>query len=280
VTVAAARRTNGGIAYRVIDLLDPWKATAPSVPVVLQHGLGLDGRAWNPWLRALVSERPVVTVDLRGHGGSADAWGAGGHTLERFANDILEVTADVGIDRFHLVGESLGGTVSAVLALGLDAPQVVSLTTCSTAWRGSWVNNVDTWPEVLGRPDGRELWSLALAEARFDPADVPADLWDWVVETQRRTDPRAVLGGLEALLRVDLLAGEPGTTRIPVLNLLGQSPFVDPKNVEVLAHRRPDVRTVRLPGARHGIVLSHVQDCIGALVLHLAAAEAGTGLTT
>ena len=61
--------------------------------------------------RALAAGRKVITVDLRGHGGS-DPDAGGGHSVEKFAADLRAAVDAVAPRRFVLVGHSMGGYVS------------------------------------------------------------------------------------------------------------------------------------------------------------------------
>lgn len=82
--------------------------------VVLIHGLGLDLTSWAPIADDLAAAgfRPI-RIDLRGHGGSTGP----GFTLGNLVADVTSVLDDRQIDRAHLVGHSLGGTVAAEVGL-------------------------------------------------------------------------------------------------------------------------------------------------------------------
>ena len=58
--------------------------------------------------------RRVVALDLPGHGGSVKEVGAG--DAETFAAAVSDALAALGIERFHLVGHSMGGAIALVLA--------------------------------------------------------------------------------------------------------------------------------------------------------------------
>ena len=259
-------RTADGIAYEHLDLRGPWESTNGPAPVLLQHGIGLDRRAWAPWVRRLLAEHPVITVDLRGHGGSTDAWHDHEPTIEAFTGDLLGVLDARGVQRVHLVGESFGGTVCAALACALGADRVASLTTCSTAWKGGWVANIAGWPELVRQPGGVEAWSRQLVDARFEREQVPDALHRWVVEVQEHLAPQVVAGVVECLLDIDLEERAVGVAEVPTLNLVGQSPFVDPRHAQHLARFVAHVQNVFIPDSRHGIVLSHPETCSSAVI--------------
>ena len=94
-------------------------------PLVLLHGFGGDGSAWDAVKAELPGSVRVITVDLPGHGGSLGSDGRGG--AGRMAKAILAGLEAAGVDAFHLAGHSMGGAVSALMAM--RAPErVKSLT--------------------------------------------------------------------------------------------------------------------------------------------------------
>jgi pimeloyl-ACP methyl ester carboxylesterase len=85
-------------------------------PAVLAiQGAGLIGRGWRPQVDALSSQFRFITFDNRGIGASDR--GKDPLTIERMALDALAVIDDVGIDRVHLLGHSMGGLIALQLAL-------------------------------------------------------------------------------------------------------------------------------------------------------------------
>ncbi|MCW2681278.1 MAG: hypothetical protein JWM62_2679 [Frankiales bacterium] len=269
-TTRVAGRTANGIGYDLFRLDDAW-AARPNVPVVLQHGLGLDRTAWNPWVRRLLATRTVVTVDLRGHGDSADAWADGERlTLEQCTADLLSVLEDCSIGGFHYVGESFGGTLGLYLA-GTHQSRVASVTACSTGWRGEWFHNIRAWSSVLSE-GGSAAWSDLMTPARFDPQHTSPALVAWVEAQQRGLDPAVVWAVAECLLATDLSELLP-TISAPVLTMLGDSPFVDQRNLIDLVRLVPRADAVRVAGARHGIVLSHWEECLQACLSFLNRVE-------
>lgn len=100
-------------------------------PLVLIHGLATSWQCWKPVIPALASRHDVIAVDLPGFGGSVDL-GIAEPSLEHFADSVLELLDDLGIDDFHVVGNSLGGAVSTEL---LGSGRVRSFTGISPAGR-------------------------------------------------------------------------------------------------------------------------------------------------
>ncbi|MDZ7603886.1 MAG: alpha/beta fold hydrolase [Hoeflea sp.] len=94
-------------------------------PLLLLHGFGGDGSAWDAVKSLLPESLRVITVDLPGHGGSLEAEGRGG--AGRMAKAILSGLDGAGVADFHLAGHSMGGAVAALIAMRAGA-RVKSLT--------------------------------------------------------------------------------------------------------------------------------------------------------
>ncbi len=83
--------------------------------VLLIHGFPLDHTLWLDQIRDLHGEALVVAVDLRGFGASP-RMGEDTLDMERHASDCDLVLDELGVDRAHVVGLSMGGYVTLALA--------------------------------------------------------------------------------------------------------------------------------------------------------------------
>jgi pimeloyl-ACP methyl ester carboxylesterase len=83
--------------------------TGSGPPIVLMHGIGMDRRAWDPVVPLLAREHEVIAVDLPGFGASAPL--AGTPTVAALAAAVEEL----GLDRPHVAGNSLGGGIALEL---------------------------------------------------------------------------------------------------------------------------------------------------------------------
>ncbi|MBL8619743.1 MAG: alpha/beta fold hydrolase [Myxococcales bacterium] len=99
-------------------------------PVVLIHGFGGDKETWllmAPWLRG----RPMLIIDLPGHGGSTviDRRRA---TPAAMGAAVIGALDRAGVARAHLVGNSMGGGIALWIARH-HAARVASLTLVASA---------------------------------------------------------------------------------------------------------------------------------------------------
>lgn len=102
--------------------------TGDGPPLLLVHGLGSSSRAFAPVAPALAERFRTYAVDLPGHGRSplADDHGAD-IAPERLAADVGRWMDELGLERAHLVGNSMGGWVALELAADGRALSVTAL---------------------------------------------------------------------------------------------------------------------------------------------------------
>ncbi|HEX2680375.1 MAG TPA: alpha/beta fold hydrolase, partial [Candidatus Dormibacteraeota bacterium] len=85
------------------------------------HGLADDHRAWRRAIPDLMLHQRVILYDLRGHGkttlGSADG------TLGQLGADMICLLDAVRVERAHVAGFSLGGTIA--MRAAIDHPERV-----------------------------------------------------------------------------------------------------------------------------------------------------------
>jgi pimeloyl-ACP methyl ester carboxylesterase len=92
-----------------------WLRQGEGRPLVLVHGFGADLNTWRPLIGSLRTDRPILGIDLPGHGRSP---AAASPSLAGFAAAVAEALAAEGIDAADLIGHSLGAAVATQLADG------------------------------------------------------------------------------------------------------------------------------------------------------------------
>ncbi|MFE6509407.1 alpha/beta fold hydrolase [Nocardioides sp. NPDC057767] len=115
-----------------------YERTGSGEPLLLLHGIAHRRQAWAGVVERLADEFEVITVDLPGHGESP-AFDLAGRTVRAAVTDELNaLRVHLGIERPHVVGNSLGGLLA--LEMG-DAGHARTVTALSPA--GFWMNRVD-----------------------------------------------------------------------------------------------------------------------------------------
>ena len=97
---------------------------------------------------ALALHFRLVRFDMRGFGQSTVPPSDFVCSFDRLTDDLMQSADAVGAKRFHLVNESIGGTVA--MAFALRAPErLLSLCLSNSAARGGLVGNVIGWKEEV-----------------------------------------------------------------------------------------------------------------------------------
>jgi len=117
VASGAARTLSGPAGSLSVD-----DGGAGGIPVVFIHSFAGSKSHWKVQLAHLRKTRRALALDLRGHGESAPA--LDDYTVESLAQDIAAVVDGLGLQRFVLVGHSMGG--AAAIAYAGAHPQRVA----------------------------------------------------------------------------------------------------------------------------------------------------------
>lgn len=108
-----------------INVLRAGPPDSEELPIVLIHGFGGSSDNWAMTVAAMSPNRPVIAIDLPGHGKSTKL--VAEPRPELFAKILAKVLRALGVGRGHVAGHSYGGLVSAIFAAGNPA-LVASLT--------------------------------------------------------------------------------------------------------------------------------------------------------
>ncbi len=93
------------------------EATGSGPGLVLVHGFGGAKEDFALHVGALATTHRVITFDHRGHGASDGPADLGAYSLDRLAADTVAVADAVGVERFRLLGHSMGGMVARRVVL-------------------------------------------------------------------------------------------------------------------------------------------------------------------
>jgi len=85
--------------------------------LILVHGFGGAKEDFADHVPALARDHTVVIFDHRGHGGSDKPTDRAAYSIDRLASDILEVADACRLERFRLLGHSMGGMVGRQVPL-------------------------------------------------------------------------------------------------------------------------------------------------------------------
>ena len=96
-------------------------------PLVLLHGVGHRRQAWDAVLYRLTPHRDVIAVDLPGHGESPPLPANATPVLSLMLDQVTALFDELGLDRPHIAGNSLGGRLALEAAVVRRASSVTAL---------------------------------------------------------------------------------------------------------------------------------------------------------
>ena len=94
-------------------------------PLVLIHGIGSCWQIWEPVIDGLEQEHEVLAIDLPGYGGTPALEGE--PTVPALVDAVESAFDDLGLERPHLAGNSMGGWIAAELAARGRAATVTAI---------------------------------------------------------------------------------------------------------------------------------------------------------
>jgi pimeloyl-ACP methyl ester carboxylesterase len=227
-------------------------------PLVLLHGMGHRRQAWGVVLDRLTPHRDVITVDLPGHGESPPLE-TGQPAVEAMLGAVTALLDDLGLERPHVAGNSLGGRLALEAAV---AGRAASATALSPA--GFWRTEREA---TMARAAFKVMEAAGGRLQRFGPAlsrhtAGRALLYGVTVSRPSRVPAEQAAGDMPAFLAAHdaleaiLAQMTPFTGQIPagvpVTIAWGtKDRLLRPPQVLVAKARLPQARIRPLPGCGH-----------------------------
>ncbi len=224
--------TNDGLRIHYED-------TGSGEPLVLYHGLTGSGERWRDtgYVAGLADEYRLILIDARGHGKSDKPREPEAYGRRRQATDVVAVLDDLGIDRAHYFGYSLGGWIG--LGLAKYAPERVHSLIIGGAQ--PYGQSMELYRQALA--GGIEGWAAVVEKMLGSPLSREAK--EWLLGN----DVRALLASV-ADDRPDISEILSTMTTMPSLLYTGEADPLRPL-VERWASELPDARFFSLPGVNH-----------------------------
>jgi pimeloyl-ACP methyl ester carboxylesterase len=248
-----------GAGRRVSSLV--WGEGPPEL--VLLHGGGQNAHTWDTV--ALALDRPLVAVDLPGHGHSDWPGDARAVHPGAMADDVAAVIGELAPGLRALVGMSLGGLTA--LALAARSPELVPRLVLVDITPGVDGEKSADIAAFLAGPESFATFDEILERTiAFNPTRSESSLrrgvlhnavrredgtWTWRHQLGR---PSGTTGlHVEAVEFGSLWDALAGTTGPLVLARGSRSPVVSDADVAELVRRRPDATVVVVDDAGHSI---------------------------
>lgn len=260
-----------------------------SQPLLLINGLGSQMIAWPPGLiqRLVDLGFYVIRFDNRDVGLSTWFDDRGQYSLDDMAADAAGLLEQLGIERAHVVGASMGGMIAQLVAIN-HQERVLSLTSIMSHLGGA--DAVPSRPEAAGifaRPvpeDRERMLEAGLEAARILAGGNP------IAEEQVRQNleaaydrafhPAGTARQLAAVVAAPSRRAALAKVRVPVLVVHGlDDPRIVPENGRRTAAAIPHARLLEITGMGHNYA-EHALEAIAGAVSDLAEAAAKQRIST
>jgi pimeloyl-ACP methyl ester carboxylesterase len=119
-------------------------------PLLLIHGIGHRWQAWEPVLDTLAEQHDVIAIDLPGFGKSPRPVGGMPHSVPALAAVLGSFLAELGVDRPHVAGNSLGGGLALELGAAGIARSATALSPAGFATRAEAMRALAILVELRG----------------------------------------------------------------------------------------------------------------------------------
>ena len=237
--------------------------------VVLSNSLGATRGMWDPQVPALAERYRVVTYDTRGHGESPAPQGP--YTLDDLVDDVVALLDEVGAERAHVAGLSLGGMIAMRLAVREPARVDRLALLCTSA-----------------KPDPQPFLDRAVAVRAGGTAPLAATVASrWVTPAYAAQHPDLVarLEGMiagaddegyaaccEVVAHVDLRDDLARITAPTLVVSGGEDPALPPEHQQLIADSIPGSELLTVSPGAHLANLEQPLPVTGALLGHFDAA--------
>ena len=230
-----------------------------ATPVLMIQGLGADKHGWDMQRIPLALQYRVIAFDNRGAGRSDKPFGH--YSLEQMAADAIAVLDQVGVEKAHIVGASMGGAITQII--GLKYPErVMSLTLACTAcrnhpWRRELLHGWATHATEKGMGAmTREAARWVIGPRSFRRL-LPA--FGWLGPLAMGRTSHAFVSQVNAILDIDdSISDQLIDVKAPTLVLVGNQDILTPRgDSEEIADLMPNAELVVISGAAHGFMVEH-----------------------
>jgi pimeloyl-ACP methyl ester carboxylesterase len=247
-------------------------------PLVLVHGYTGDITDWRHQIPEFSRTHRILMMDLRGHGKSEAPSDRSAYSIDRMSRDVEALVDEVGFERYHLVGHSMGGAIAQEIALR-SGPRLMSLTLHDTGFRFSASRSpaMQKWNEHRRQvADEQGMRALAdLPNPIAPPPFMPAERREETKERLARMSPDAFIGAGNALNDWPGTKDRLNQIAVPTLVIYGD---LDAEGLvkasQIIAVTIPNATLVVVPQAAHSPQYERPELFNEALRAHLAGGAA------
>jgi pimeloyl-ACP methyl ester carboxylesterase len=231
-------------------------------PLVFIHGAGGTTKVWNFQQGQLSGLFEVILIDLPGHGTSP---GDGCGTIEEYGHVVSEATDQLGLEKFFVIGHSMGGAIAMHLALERPS-SLAGLVLIGTGAR------LKVFPAILeGILKDKETTCRQIIDYAFSPM-APAAMKEAAYQEYVKSHAEVVHRDFTACDRFDIRESA-HSINIPTLIMCGAHDTLTPPKYAEYLHERIAGSSLRLiEDASHMVMLEKPREVSEAIAEFVSAA--------
>lgn len=243
--------------YEVDDFTAPW---TKAETILLLHGNCESGQSWYGWMPHLVRKYRVVRPDMRGFGRSSPMPREYPWTLDAIIDDYCRLMDHLGIERFHLVGAKIGGTIARAFAARRQS-RVMTLTLIGTPtpFRPGAVERLPEWTKEF-EEKGIEHWARRSMAGRLG-AKFPPEGVEWWTKFMGRTALSSQLGFIHTIACADITPDMPNILCPTLVITTEESGLASVANNRAWVDKMHDARLAVLPGNSYHVAATDPDAC-------------------
>ena len=243
--------------YEVDDFTDPW---AKPETILLLHGNCESGAAWYGWMPRLARQLRVVRPDMRGFGRSTPMARDFRWTLDGLIDDYVRLMDELGVERFHLVGAKIGGTIARPFA-ARRPDRVLTLTVVGSPppFREGARERIPALVKDF-EENGVEAWARRTMAGRLG-ARFPTEGVEWWTRYMGRTSLDTQIGFMSTIACADITADIP-KIRCPTLVITTEeSGLASVEQNRAWQRKIRSSKLLVLPGNSYHVAVSDAEAC-------------------
>lgn len=236
-----------------------YEISGSGAPVVFISGITQDHLPWRIFQVPAFATAgyQCLVFDNRDVGQTGES-PVGSYSITRFAQDTIELTEQLGIRSFHLIGYSMGGAIAQELALGFPE-RIRTLTLLATfptidAYVATLIGTLRAAKLKLSREEFLQTIGLRVFTHRF--YENPENVQKWMGRALANPYPQSAAAFLR---QADAILGHNALDRLhriatPTHVVVGEEDiFVYPRFSRSLAEKIPAAKLTVIPDAGHAV---------------------------
>ena len=218
--------------------------------LVFVHGLGSSSQDWKFQTAFFAEHFQTVTYDVRGHGQSEKVKGP--YSVPLFAEDLAVLLDELGIEKAHIVGLSMGGWIAFQFVV--DYPEKVHSLTIVNSWVDMRLKTLEDWKGYIQRAIIFRLFSMRkigeVLGAKLFIKPEQKELLNDFIESWAKNHKPSYMASFQAGIGWSI-ENRLGEITCPVLVIAADEDYTPIEEKKAYADKIPNARLAVIEDSRH-----------------------------